>query len=164
MTDIKDLEYFDVDPNRLDQELFNQPRNYYNVAKAVADARVDVDRQKTRVEVAKEELKRTDADLSLQIRKSPGSFGLDKATEGSIEAVVTTHPIHARSFQVLVDAKGVLSTLEHHLGVLDAALGAMDNKKLALGKGVELYVHNYRSTPRTEGGHFTPSEPRRAPV
>jgi len=164
MADIKDLDYFDVDQNKLDQELFAQPRNYFNVAKAVADARESVDRQKTRVEVAKEELKRVDADLSLQIRKSPGSFGLDKATEGSIEAVLNTHPIHARAFQALIDAKGVLTTLEHTLGVLDAALGAMDNKKLALGKGVELFIHNYRSTPRTEGGHFSPPETRRAPV
>lgn len=161
MTDtITSLDFFDVDPNRLDQELYNQPRNYYNVAKAVADAREAVDRQKTRIEVLKEELKQTDARAYLDVKKNPGVFGLDKATEASIEAVVSCLQSHNDAFKAVIDAKGVLTTLEHHLGIVDAALGAMDNKKMALGKGVELHLANYRSTPRD--GRFEPSG-RKAP-
>lgn len=152
------MNLFDIDPNRLDQELYDQPNNYYNTAKAVTAARLEVERQKCRVEVYKEQMKTTDAEILIACRRNPALFGLDKATDSTVDAAVQASKEHLTAFQNYMAEKALLSDKEYSLGLLEAALGAMDNKKMALSKGVELHVHNYRSAPRTtERGTFEPS-------
>lgn len=160
--DISELKFFSTDPNRLDDELFAHPDNYFKVAEAVADARLEVEYQKVRVDVAKESVKSTDARLTLDAMKFPGKYGLDKPTVAAVEAAVMTAPDHDFVFRALIGEKEKLAQLEHDLGIKEAALGAMDCKKLALNKGVELRLANYHSTPRSGGGFG--GERRQAPV
>ena len=159
------VNFWDVDPNSLDRELFDQPTNYYALAKNVADARLVVEQAKIAAEIAKEELKRTDAELYVSILNHPDRFGLSKATEKSIESAVLCDKEHRLSFDRLVNAKRDLADKEHACGVAEAALGAMDNKKVALQKGVELHLANYRSSPRPrDNGSMPVGERRQSPV
>ena len=43
----------------------------------------------------------------------------------------------------------MLADKRHKLGLAEAAVAAMDAKKLALNKGVDLTLANLRSTPRS---------------
>lgn len=161
MADSQYIDYFSVDPLKLDWELEQQPLNYYKVAKDVADAARDVDVQEVAVDVAKEEVKRVDADLRLEMMRAPELFNLPKTTEAVVDAAIINHPDHAAAFKAYTQALLSLSDLEHHLGVCKAALGAMDNKKQSLGKGVELQLANYRSTPRVRDDGTFPATGRR---
>ncbi len=160
MPDIHDLDYFKVDRNKLDQEAFDHPVNYYKVAHEVAEARYAAEKQKILVEIAKEDLKTVDSMLSINVRNDPNRYGLLKVTEASIEACVQSSTDHKSAFVAYSKAKSDLADAEHYCGVCEAAKDAMDAKgKIALSKGIDLQLANMRSTP-----NFGTGERRQAPV
>ena len=129
-----EFEFFDLDANRLDQEWLNQPKLYHEYATKLADARRDH-------EQAKANLKLVESEARLRIRKNPTQYDLPKATEGAIEEVVVTQPDYRKALHKMLEAK-------HASEVLQATVDALDHRKKALEKLVELRLHDYYAEPR----------------
>jgi len=126
-----------IDPYRLDEEWVRQPELYHEYAEKVADARQAYDDAKNEVEVLRAELYR-------QVTAAPETFGLAKTTEKALENAILAHPNYKKAVEVQLDAK-------HELAVLEAALSALDHRKKALEKLVELHVADYYSKPKARG-------------
>jgi len=123
-----------IDELNLDKECISLPTNILKYANRLADAKRDVDEAKNSLEVVK-------ADLAKEIRDTPGKFGLEKVTEGSIKEIILTNPRCQKAAQALRDA-------EHHADLAGAVLSALNIKKSALSNLVELHGMGYFSNPK----------------
>ena len=141
---------FGIDENALDLEWRKHPKLYYKYACMAADARKEW-------EEAKNNLKVVEAEVSLDVRKNPGAYGLDKVTEGTISATVT---IDTR----VIESQKTVTEARHEMDIMDAAVAAMDSRKKALEKSVDLHLANYFSEPRVkseEAGKYLEEEGER---
>lgn len=143
----KDVE---INPNTLDVEWCKQASlvGEYCVAQAEARAKLDL---------AKEAVDVTAAKLGLKIRANPASYGLDKVTEASVQAVILLDTTYAVATQALRDA-------QYEYDVLSAAVRALDQKKSALENLVRLQGQNYfagPSAPRDLGAEWVKDCERR---
>lgn len=127
-----------IDRHRLDDEWTQQPRMYFCYAAKLADARQELDRAKT-------ELDLVDAELDIKIRKNPELFDLPKVTESVIKSTIVAAGAHIRANDFVIDAK-------HAVDVLVAAVTALDHKKKALENMVSLQLANYYSSPKAPEG------------
>ena len=123
-----------IDENALDVEWNNQSEKYYEVATDLANARQELD-------AASNELKLVNAELDLDIRSNPAKYGVAKVTEGSIESAITVHPEHQSALLSVRTAK-------HRVDILTGAVEAMQQRKKALEKMVDLFLANYHSAPK----------------
>lgn len=138
--DNDDRQFLDIDPDALDKALVEQPRLFFKHAAKLADARLELDEAESRFDVVK-------ADLSLAIRGNPKKYKLGdeiKITEASIDATITTHPKY-------VEAQGEVNVAKHAVAILQAVATALDHRKRALEKMVDLHGQNYFSTPHVRG-------------
>jgi len=129
---------FAIDEYNLDKECARQSNLYRKYAEAAADARKRYDEGKQAESV-------TRADVELQVRKDPDSFGVAKVTEGVIKSVVDADERIGKAVAEVIDAR-------HDMDVMQAAVGALDHKKKALGDMVSLFLADYYSEPRTRSG------------
>ena len=128
---------FQIDADNLDKEWMKQPMLYSKYAKALADARREMDEAKNVLEVTK-------AEVSLVVRQNPENFGLAKITEASLSQVVDCSDKVKSAVSNHIEAR-------HHHEVLQAAIGAMDHKKKALESLVSLWLADYFATPKAKG-------------
>jgi hypothetical protein len=126
-----------VDLGRLDEEWCDQPSLFGRYALKVADARRRMDEAKSELDVVK-------AELDKQIRSEPEAFGLGKVTESAITALVPLQPEYDDANRKLIDAR-------HELEVMQAMTSALDHKKAALSKLVDLFLADYFSKPKASG-------------
>ena len=138
MSDVLDLS---IDKTSLDQEWVEQPALYFKWAKAAADANSDLDRAKSRLELV-------EAELASSIRGNPSDYGMDKATDKSVDAAVPLQPEYQSAVRKVNEAK-------HSLAVANAAVNALEHRKRALSLLVELWIREYYTAdsspkPRTE--------------
>jgi hypothetical protein len=129
--------FLEIDPLRLDQEWVDQPRLFHSYALKMANADAKVDAAKGQLDLAK-------AVVEKAIRDNPEEFGLEKVTESAIAACV----IQQEDYQ---DALKLLNMLRHKASVLKVAVTALDQRKKALEKLVDLHGQDYFSTPRAKG-------------
>lgn len=127
-----------IDQNLLDQEWVNQPRMYFKYAALLAKARDDFSRAKSSMEV-------TDADLGTEIRKSPEDFEVGKVTEASIQQAINNNALHKAAKKKMLDC-------QYEVSMLEAAVEALNHKKKALEKLVDLRLANYFSSPKASEG------------
>lgn len=126
---------FDIDKNLLDDEWLNQPKLYFKWAVQLEDARAKFEEAKVEFDLVKSE-------LDLEIRDNPHKFHLpEKITEKMIVAVVLTQPEYK-------EAQQAVFTDKHRVGILQAAVTALDHRKKALEKLVDLHGQKYFATPR----------------
>lgn len=131
-------QFLDIDKDALDEALVGQPRLFFKHSRNLADARLELDEAEAEFDVTK-------ADLSLSIRDRPGKFGLgDKVTEAGIAAVLTQQ-------QEYIDAQAKINKCKHNVAILQAVVTALDHRKRALEKLVDLHGQDYFSTPRLKG-------------
>lgn len=130
-------EFFDLDPNRLDQEWVEQPGLYHKYALLLAEA-------SQRVAEAKAQLEITEADVEKSVRDNPVMFGIDKVTEGAIKIRVALH-------QRVIDVKDRLIQAKYEEDVAQAAVRTLDHRKKALEDLVQLRLADYFSEPRVKG-------------
>lgn len=132
----KDLGFdiIELDPFRLDEEWVNQPKLYREYAEQLADARKDV-------EEAKAQLDLVEAELYAELSSNPEKYGLSKTTEASIRNAILQEVDYQEAQQVVIDAK-------HRVGQLDAVVTAIDHRKRALEKLVDLRLSEYYSEPK----------------
>lgn len=136
MAERDDPSIFTIDLGCLDEEWVKQPDLYHDYAKELANAR--------RVyEEAKARLKLTDAELELEIRKEPKAFDLVKVTESVIAAVVEVQEGHQKAVSAVIKAR-------HRVDLLEGAVTALDHRKRALEKAVDLWSMSYFAEPRSK--------------
>ncbi len=126
---------FGIDPDMLWDEWLGQPQMYYEWAEKLADA-------KQAVGEAKAVLELTEAETALAIRKFPEKYGLEKVTEGGVEAVMITRKEYQAAKTDLIEAM-------HKEDIFGAAVSAMQHRKTALEKLVDLFLSNYHSAPKS---------------
>lgn len=129
--------FFDLDPNQLDQEWVRQPALYHKHAMILADARKMHEEKKTALEVLKAEIDR-------EVRSSPSEFGLEKITETVVASTVVIQPSYVRLQKEVIEAR-------HNVAVAEAAVSTLDHRKKALENLVQLRLSDYFSEPRVKG-------------
>jgi hypothetical protein len=134
MNDDTDDDIFCIDAFRLDEELLRQARLFYEAMDALVEAKDKTLRTKAAFDLA-------EAELSLAIRKDPGSFGLEKATENSIGAAVIVNPKYRKAQEAYFDAK-------HEMDVCDVKVAALEQKKSMLESRVKLAGLESYASPR----------------
>lgn len=140
----------EINPDALDVEWARQAQTFLKYSVEQAAARDKADRLKEKLEVY-------DAGLGLKIRSNPASFGLDKVTEGSVQAAILLDKDHQAASAQLAQAR-------YELEVIGAAVRAMDQKKSALENLVRLQGQNYfagPSVPRDIGKEWVKDAERR---
>lgn len=133
-TDQKEPDFFQIDLNRLEIEWCRQPRLVLDACLKLADLRQEQDRTKAEVDLQ-------EAELSLDIRKNPSNYGLDKVTEATIASMVVALP----SYQL---AQRLHRKARHAVDVQQAYVNALDHKKKALESAVQLQLAGYFAAPR----------------
>ena len=122
-----------IDLFRLDEEWIEQPELFHTYAQKLADANSEFDTAKAGLEVTKAELDR-------EIRQNPDSFELSKLTEPLITSTVLIQPEYSKANRILIEAR-------HTRDILQATVNALDHRKKALEKLVELHGRDYFAVP-----------------
>ena len=125
---------FGIDKNLLDDEWLGQPKLYFNWAIQLEDARADFEEVKAEFDVVK-------AEVDLAIRTTPDDYDLPKVTDKSVAVALIVQPEYKKAQQKVFTAK-------HRVGILQAAVTALDHRKKALEKLVDLHGQKYFATPR----------------
>jgi len=123
----------EIDETALDVEWLDQPRLMLRYCKHAADMRREVDLAKEALDVARAEADRA-------IRKSPSEYGIEKVTEASVQAAITTH----KSYQEAV-ARHIEAKYEYEVAL--AAVRSFEQRKTALENLVRLHGASYFSGP-----------------
>lgn len=130
-----DFSFFEIDEHDLVKEWVKQPSLYFTWAQKLADARIEQDEAKSALDVIK-------AEASRAIRDDPGNYGFDKVTEAVVAVAINEHPDVMEGVKALYAAR-------HRQEIYQAAVNALDHRKRALEKIVDLHGQNYFSHPRT---------------
>lgn len=128
---------FTPDRDALDEEWVRQPELYHQYAVDLADARLDLEEKKNKLEVIR-------AELDKDIRTSPEDYELQKITETAISATILTQSRYTKGLERVNKAR-------HRVDVLTAAVTALDHKKKALENLVYLHGQDYFSSPKAKG-------------
>ena len=128
----------EIDPLRLDEEWLDQPKQRQIFGELLADAQLELDTAKSRLEVIKAETDR-------EIRDDPADFGLSKVTEAAVSTAVPVQP----AVQIAVKK---VNAAKHKVNVLQAAVDGLEHRKRALTQLVELHGQDYYATPRMPTG------------
>ena len=133
----REINGLEIDQNRLDEEWNDQPILYARYATRAADARKAHDEAKSRLEVVKAELDR-------EIRKNPKSYGIEKITETQVTSTILLQAKYQEFSQEVIDK-------HHEMDVINAFVNALDQRRSALGKMVDLFLADYFSKPNASG-------------
>ncbi len=139
-----------IDKFALDDELVKQPGLVVELCEALGEAESDVDDAKRALDVAREELKSTEARLDTQVRSDPGAYGVEKSTEAAIKACVQMSTKRKRAQDIVNEKAEALSALNRTAKILSAAVKGATSKDKSLTSLV--YLHG--------AGYFASSKPR----
>lgn len=128
-------EFFELDADTLDEALFSQPKLMFKYGKKKALAEKAVNE-------AKSDLKLVTAELDEEIR-SDAAESKKKVTDKSVEQSIIRHDRH-------VGAVAELNQALYNLGIMEAAVSALTDRKNSLQKLVDLFGMSYFSSVRTD--------------
>jgi len=123
-----------IDETALDTEWLDQATLFFKYARHAANMRKEVD-------LAKENLEVTKAEVDKEIRQNPEKFKIEKVTDASVSANVLTHKDYKAANQEYIDAK-------YELDIAQAAVNAMNQRKDALENMVKLHGQQYFAGPK----------------
>lgn len=140
-----------IDKYDLENEWAEHPSMVHSWAENAANALLQFDEAKQKLELAKAETDR-------EIRSSPKDFDLEKITDKSVESTVITQPEYQAALRNLNSAR-------HDLKIADAAMIGLEHRRKGLALMVELWIRKYYSNkePQTdseEGKDFETHEVR----
>ena len=135
--DLHPDDYHRIDKHRLPEEWDRQPQLYRYHADLLVEAEYEHDKAKTNLELI-------EAEVQLEVRRDPASFGLEKTTEGSIAAAVTVN-VH------VLEAKRRLNEAKHSVGVHKAACRTVEQRKSSLENQTTLALNDFYAQPRVKG-------------
>ena len=134
LTDInQDL---NIDKDNLDMECMDQPRKFMKWATDYAKALQLRDEAKRRLVIIK-------SNVNLDIRTRPQDYGIDKATEGSINAAIESNEEVNKAEQEVSDA-------QYAVNIYSAAKEALDQRRAMLERLVSLYLSGYYAQPKLQ--------------
>jgi len=122
-----------IDEHALDSEWLDQPRHMFRYCRMLADAHREMD-------FAKEALAVRKAQLDLEIRSAPESFGITKLTEAALSAAVLMHEDYRAANKVFL-------TAQYNHEVVQGAVRSFDHRKSALENLVRLHGASYFAGP-----------------
>lgn len=122
-----------IDESALDLEWLRQPDLMWKYCKYSALAKKSLDEAKERLDFVR-------AKLEMEIRKDPGSFGVDRVTESAISSAIISHPDYERAQRKLIEAR-------YEAEIASGAIRALEHKKSALENLVRLYAASYFAGP-----------------
>ncbi len=122
-----------IDQFSLDKEWRQQSLLYAHWAEKAVDASFEYDKAKERLDV-------TRAELDMNIRKDPLSFGIEKVTEGSIQSTIIGNAIFQEASNKLFETK-------RDAKLLEVARDSFEHRKRALEKLTDLFLSKYYSEP-----------------
>lgn len=123
----------DIDLHHLEIENANQPKQREYFGRLLADAQKDFDDLKAALAV-------TRARIDTEVRQDPQAFELTKVTETTVENAVLLDRRHQEAVQKLNEAR-------HRVGVLEAAVEGLVDRKKSLTNLVELHGQEYFAAP-----------------
>jgi len=127
----------EVQEHLLDQEWKRQPELVFKYGMMLADARRELQRAERMLVDRKNELSR-------DIRENPEAYGLAKVTESAIQTAIELDKRY-------LDWRDEIDQLRYEVGVLAAAMEALQHKRRALEKLVDLYLADYyEATPKVK--------------
>lgn len=129
---------FAIDPGMLPEEWIEQPSLFKRWARKAADAREERDRMKAGMELV-------EAQVANRIRRNPAKYGFAKVTEPTIKEIVIASSSFQKAQKLYLQAK---SNADH----TEVAVSALDHRKRALEKLVDLVLSDYYSVPRKPKG------------
>jgi hypothetical protein len=124
----------EVDQHNLDEEWCVQPGKHQRFCEALAEAQLDADQAKAKLEL-------TEAKIKVQARQDPRKFGFEKATDDVVDTVVKG----SKSYHTALEA---LNQARYKVNVLRARVEASEHKKRALENLVELHGRAYFAAPK----------------
>lgn len=127
-------EHFTIDEGALDREWLQQPTLMYKYATRQAKSRMALT-------VAKNNLEAVAVRVAAAIRKNPGAFGIERATESAVSEAVKCSVKYEKALEAVT-----LAQFEHDAA--GAAVTALDHKRKALENLVDLHGQDYFSAPR----------------
>lgn len=122
-----------VDKYALDIEWEKQPTLYQMYLDQAVELRKEVTE-------CQKQLDLVEAKLSLDIKKNPSLYGLDKVVESSVQAVLILHPDRQKAYDDLIQR-------QYEKNLIDDVVKALEHKKSALEELVRLYLSGYYSRP-----------------
>lgn len=132
----EDYDFIHIDEMNLDREWINHPGLYFKWARKLADARMEADELKARIEVVA-------AELDKDIRESPSLYEVEKVTEAAVKSAVIAQETYQKAVRRFGKAK-------HKVDIYQAAVNTLDHRKRALENLVDLHSQNYFSSPRAK--------------
>ena len=138
---------FGINKFALDKEWERQPELYIKYAEELAEAKTTLDKCKTRHDS-------TCAMVSMEIRKSPEDFNVQKVTDASVNAAILLDK------RVKLKKKRVIEA-RYRVSLLDAAVGACEHRKKTLENLVNLWSQSYFAEPRVDGKTMNRMEDKR---
>jgi hypothetical protein len=133
-TEDDEFDFFDLDPLRLDEHWVEQARLFFRYSVQTAEARQEVNRLKAELDVVA-------AELDQAIREDPDEFNIAKPTEAAIKAAIPLQDDYRA-------AQKALFTAMHDQDIYQAACGALEHRKRALEKLVDLAKLEWFAEPR----------------
>ena len=130
-------DFFEIDPEKLDEQWFRFARDYFDHACNLANAREEFERAKARRDVI-------EAELDREIRLKPENFGVAKITETQVERTIRLQKRYDKANEEVIIAK-------HTLDLHQATVDAMDVKKKGLEMIVQLRLSTYYAEPYVRG-------------
>lgn len=129
----EDEDFLRIDKYQLDRDWVRQPVLYGYYAEKTAEARQVYDDAKSR-------LVAVEAGLRLKIMENPGQYDVPKTTEKVVEAAIFCQPEYEEATKEVREAK-------YAADCFAGLLMALDHKKKALEKLVDLHGRDYFSQP-----------------
>jgi hypothetical protein len=134
-----DFSFFEVDIHQLDKEWMEQPALFFEWAERLADTRRDLDEAKSELDVTK-------AEISRAIRDEPEDYGLEKVTEAAVTAAIPEQEEYKIATKAVSEAK-------HAVDVYQGVVTALEHRKRALEKLVDLHGQSYFANPRVSNSN-----------
>ena len=123
-----------IDVDALDVEWADQPSLMLRYTKVAAEARMELDK-------AKEDLGTVKAEIDLQIREDPESFGIAKVTESAIQSAIILDDGFNKANEKCLQ-------LAYEFEMAQGAVRAVDQRKQALENLVKLHGLQYFAGPK----------------
>lgn len=133
-----------LDLAELDSAAVQQAELFFKWSTKAINARAEFEAAKSRLDL-------TEARLSLECRKNPEEFGLEKSTEAAVQQAVATHIEFLRARTAMYEAKTASAAA-------DARVEAMEQKKRMIEVAVTLHGQNYFAKPSVARGLAQVSE------
>jgi hypothetical protein len=130
-----DNSFLEIDLSSLHTEWANQPLLAKQYADMLANARDRLDTFKANAEIVR-------SDVDYEIRSDPGAFEIEKITEPAVKSAIAGDDRVTR-------AESKIRAAKHEVDVLSGACTALEHRKRALEKLVDLWMASYFSEPRT---------------